>query len=171
MSLPGEDVVRSMSSAETCKEDASEAAKQSAAAAAEAEEVAADEDDPLISATSSMPMAAPADTAFINGEGRASAAAKSAKKKKKKGRLDAKLGKYGREKDSGHSFLLEFAASGDGSLRDVVLPPKSGASRRKKSKAPQTPLPPPSRQPNYAYDDPGMGRYLDDAFRWNTGPN
>ena len=92
MSLPGADVGRSMSS----KEDASEAAKQVAAAAAEGEEVAADEDDPLISATSSMPMAAPADTAFTNKEGRAAAAAKSAKKKKKKGRGDAKVGKFGR---------------------------------------------------------------------------
>ena len=31
--------------------------------------------------------------------------------------------------------------------------------------------PPPSMQPNYAYDDPGMGRYLDDSFRWNAGLN
>ena len=86
MSLPGEDVVRSMSSADTSKEDASEAKRGAAATAVGEEEVAADEDDPLISATSSMPMAAP-DVAFTNKEDRA----KSVKKRKKK-RKDAKQG-------------------------------------------------------------------------------
>ena len=61
---------------------------------------------------------------------------------------------------------LDFSA-GDNSLKEPAPPPKSGGKHRKKSKM----QPPHSMQPNYTYDDPGMGRYLDDAFRWNAGPN
>ena len=66
------------------------------------------------------------------------------------------------------NLKLWYACStGENSLKVPVPPPKSGAKHRKKSKM----QPPPSVQPNYTYDDPGMGRYLDDAYRWNAGRN
>ena len=159
MSLPGEDVVRSMSSADTSKEDASEVKRGAAATAVGEEEVAADEDDPLISATSSMPMAAP-DVAFTNKEDRA----KSVKKRKKK-RKDAKQGAL-----SSHVMRIIQTTNviflpPDIALQDPAPPTKSGSKHRKKSRM----QPPQSVQPNFTYDDPGMGRYLDDSFRWNAG--